>query len=65
MELDQEGIETKLVGSSQATYSIREAAWETPVLKSLFNKVASLIKSANSLKRDSSTGVFLRILRNF
>ena len=37
---------------------------ETPVLKSLFNKVAGL-RPATSWKRDSDTGVFLWILRNF
>ena len=37
---------------------------ETPVLESLFNKVAGL-RSATLLKENSSTGAFLWILRNF
>ena len=37
---------------------------KTPVLESLFNKVACL-RSSTLLKRDSNTGVLLWILRNF
>lgn len=37
---------------------------ETRVLESLFNKDAGL-RPANLLKMDTSTGVFLWILRNF
>ena len=36
----------------------------TPVLESLFNKVADL-QGYNVIKRDSNTGVFLKILQNF
>ena len=37
---------------------------KTPALKSLFNKFVGP-KACNSIKKDSNTGVFLRILPNF
>ena len=42
----------------------REIYWKRPVYESLFNKAAGL-GTATQLKRDSNTGVFLWILRNY
>ena len=42
---------------------IRTKPIKTPVLESLFDKVAGL--QATLLKTDTNTGVFLLLLRNF
>ena len=57
-------ISTILLLQKRCSLKFRTIQKKIPVLESLFNKVAGL-KAAALLKRDSNTGVFLRILRNF
>ena len=51
-------IKLNKVTLKQAEAAVRNIRRKTPVLESLFDKVADL-KSATVLKRDSNTGAFL------
>ena len=57
----------KLYQKRDCNTALRVACFETPVLRSLCNKVTSLVtrRHVTLLERDSSTGVSLWILRNF